>query len=1526
MNELTIVVPVKNEESNIAELVSRISAAMKTAHIKYDLIFVDDNSTDQTRQLIESHMKTHPVRLHKKVGKAGKAYSILEASRLTTAPFLAMIDGDLQYPPEILPELLEVARKHGVAVGNRTKRHTSSLRKLLSKGYKYVFGCFLMGIHADIQSGIKVFRREVITHISERDVTAWTLDMPLLHTARELGYDIGSVDMEFAERVGGESKVRVFRASTEIGLRALKLKLSRRKFYKIEPTEEGMIGAGMAFRRKRYVTHTDLSHKNSAMVTVTGGQKIAIATILAAISYALFLNPFATALAFVALLSFIYFVDVLFSGFVLLKSLHFPPEISVSDEQLAKLSTNLPVYSVLCPLYKEAHILPQFVEAMDTLDWPKDKLEVLLLLEADDTETIKTAQKMKLPSHFKIVVVPDSFPKTKPKACNYGLSKSNGEYVVIYDAEDKPDPLQLKKVFIAFNDLGPRYGCIQCKLNYFNPTHNILTRLFTAEYSLWFDVILPGLQSIEGTIPLGGTSNHFRRADLIKLSAWDPFNVTEDADLGVRLFKSGYKTAIVDSTTLEEANSRVRNWIRQRSRWIKGYFQTYLVHMRNPISFFRQQGIHALIFQLVIGMRMTFMLINPLLWAITIAYFTLYKYVGPSIEALFPSTVFYMAGFALVVGNFMYIYNYMIGCAKRGHWGLIKFIFLVPIYWLLTSVAATMALWQLITKPHYWEKTNHGLHLKKEEGEVADEDEPPVDELPTIMPAPATVNQPSGIGSVFSGSAFLIGSSMFANVINFLYSTYIGRSVGFAEFGLVSLFGSIINLAQIPLSSYSRTITHKSAYLLGKYGSPVADLWVRLRSGALLPTLIITGLWLVATPFMGQFFQTDRLVPFLLVTPIWAIGVASAIDSGYLSGNHRFGVLGIMTIAEVLAKFASAVFFTVTGKTDLLYLSIPISALVSFGIGWIAILMTKSVSVEIESKDLAALSRKFMGSTFLTKLAGVAFLSIDVVLAKHYLSPIEAGQYSMISLVGKMVYFLGTLFTQFVNPLVSKNEGAGVSSRNTFIALSAGTGIAVGVGFISFGLLGVYTLPLLLGDKVISVLPYLIPYTFAMGAIALAGGIVNFHQSKEKHIFAFISLVGATYMLGNIMMFHESVGELSLAVSVSGTVYLCAVLILHIAVSLLPQKTLQKSTRILIMNWRDIKHAWAGGAEVYVHELAKTWVKEGKEVTLFCGNDRKNAPSEVIDGVQIIRRGGHYTVYFWAFVYYIAYLGRKCDIIVESENGLPFFTPLYSNKPAFLLVHHIHQDVFRTHLKFPLSTIAMAIEKHLMPLVYRNQQIITVSESTKKDLLELGFVKSEHVEVITPGVELSQYKTLKKTAHPSFVYVGRLRHYKNIDVAIRAFAFVVKRHPDARFTIAGEGEIRNSLERLVAKLGLTGLVTFKGRIDEYEKAVLLAKSWAAVQPSSFEGWGITVIEANAAGTPVIASRVNGLVDSVIHEETGVLVSPKNVIEWAETMHLFIEDKTRRLKLSKSAKKWSQNFSWHKSSISFLDKIEQHLSI
>ena len=711
--KISIIVPARNEESNIAELLNRIHTSLTVADITFEIILIDDKSTDKTVAVAKKFASNYPLRIFQKKGTPGKAQSLIEGFAYSKYDLLCMIDADLQYPPETITEMIEKIN-HGadVIVANRKNKQTSFVRNLLSNGYLYFFGKILHNFDCDVQSGFKVFKKEIIERVPLNPSSPWTFDLDFLLKARNAGYKISNVDITFAPRVAGETKIKLRTAILQIGLTALKYKFNRPEIVPFHPKVEMKKGKGFHYKGQEFVHHSDLNYKETAFFRLTGSHKIIISEILIILILALFLNWHATLVTILAFLTGLYFIDLLFNLYLVTRSFSNPSEIEISEKEITEVpDTKWPTYTVFCPLYKEWQVVPQFVTAMSRLDYPKDKLQVMLLLEEDDKETIQHIRQQNLPSFFQIVVVPNSNPKTKPKACNYGLLHATGEYTVIYDAEDVPDPLQLKKTILAFKKGGEQVVCIQAKLNFYNPHQNLLSRMFTAEYSLWFDLVLTGLQSINAPIPLGGTSNHFQTAMLKKLKGWDSFNVTEDCDLGMRLVKAGYKTAIVDSITLEEANSSYRNWVKQRSRWIKGYMQTYLVHSRS-LTQFTMKNLHFFSFQLIVGGKVLSMFINPLMWTITISYFLLRAHIGTFIESFFPSWVLYMGVFSLVFGNFLYIYYYMIGCAKHGHDELVKYVFFVPFYWLYMSVAAWLAVYKLITAPHHWAKTKHGLHMK----------------------------------------------------------------------------------------------------------------------------------------------------------------------------------------------------------------------------------------------------------------------------------------------------------------------------------------------------------------------------------------------------------------------------------------------------------------------------------------------------------------------------------------------------------------------------------------------------------------------------------------------------------------------------------------------------------------------------------------------------------------------------------------------------------------------------------------------
>ncbi len=467
---------------------------------------------------------------------------------------------------------------------------------------------------------------------------------------------------------------------------------------------------------RRIQTFAPFRYKYSALQTITSKQGIVCIMIALAAVLGLIWDWRQTVVNIMILVSTGYMLHLLLDFSLVIQAIRHPAEEHIDNAVIAGLrDAEWPPYTILCPLYREAQVVPQFVKAMQGLDYPEDKLQILFLTETDDAETRTAIRALRLPAHFQIVTVPDGSPRTKPRACNYGLMEASGRYVVIYDAEDVPDPLQLKKAVLTFANHGPDLACIQAKLNFYNPDQNLLTRWFTAEYSLWFDLILPGLQQMKLAIPLGGTSNHFPTQTLRALGGWDGFNVTEDCDLGLRLAWFRLETVVLNSITYEEANSRFKNWIRQRSRWIKGYMQTYLVHMREPEHYIKQRRFSEFLsLQLVVGGKAGVLLINPIMWILLVISIAFRPFISNIYGSLIPLPILVMSIICLIAGNFFYGYIYLLACMKREQYHLVKWMLLIPFYWLMASIAACMALYQLITKPHYWEKTVHGLHLQHE--------------------------------------------------------------------------------------------------------------------------------------------------------------------------------------------------------------------------------------------------------------------------------------------------------------------------------------------------------------------------------------------------------------------------------------------------------------------------------------------------------------------------------------------------------------------------------------------------------------------------------------------------------------------------------------------------------------------------------------------------------------------------------------------------------------------------------------------
>lgn len=442
------------------------------------------------------------------------------------------------------------------------------------------------------------------------------------------------------------------------------------------------------------------ARRRSVFVVAAGVVLLAAAT---------FAMPTVIPPALTCIVAVLYLASTIDRNYLLIKGISSSALIHVSaDEALALPDAELPVYIVLLPVYDEPSIVSNLITGVLNIDYPRDKLEILLLVEEDDIATQTALLESDL-QDIRVVIVPDSLPRTKPKACNYGMSLPDlrGEMVTIYDAEDIPDPLQLRRAVAAFRRMPDDVGCLQARLGYFNERQNLLTRWFSIEYDQWFGLILPAVEELKCVVPLGGTSNHMRTSTWREIGGWDEFNVTEDADLGVRLARYGYRTLILDSITLEEANSDVINWIRQRSRWYKGYLQTMLVHLRDPAALRREIGTVAILrlINMTGGVPITSVL-NIVFW------FTMVQWIigRPAlIEWLFPPLAYYLCLALFIIGTPISIFMGLVVTKTLNKPYMWWAALLMPPYWVLQSVAALKAALQLVVRPSYWEKTVHGL-------------------------------------------------------------------------------------------------------------------------------------------------------------------------------------------------------------------------------------------------------------------------------------------------------------------------------------------------------------------------------------------------------------------------------------------------------------------------------------------------------------------------------------------------------------------------------------------------------------------------------------------------------------------------------------------------------------------------------------------------------------------------------------------------------------------------------------------------
>ncbi len=365
----------------------------------------------------------------------------------------------------------------------------------------------------------------------------------------------------------------------------------------------------------------------------------------------------------------------------------------------------LPVVSVIVALYREADIAARLVQRLSVLDYPKHLLDVILAVEEDDSLTRRALDDVVLPTWMRVIVVPRGPLKTKPRALNHALRFCRGAIIGVYDAEDAPAPDQISRIVQRFHECGADVACLQGVLDFYNPRSNWLSRCFTIEYAAWFRVMLPGIARLGLVLPLGGTTLFFRRTALEALGAWDAHNVTEDADLGVRLARHGYRTELIQTVTGEEANCRFLPWVRQRSRWIKGYMITYGVHMRDPALLLRQLGWRRFAgFQVLFLGSISQALLVPVMWSLWAISLGL----DHPARAIIPQTVFVPLIAVFLLAEATTILTGLCGVGRRGGGLSLWWVPTLYFYYPLAALASYKALYEVLLHPFYWDKTSHG--------------------------------------------------------------------------------------------------------------------------------------------------------------------------------------------------------------------------------------------------------------------------------------------------------------------------------------------------------------------------------------------------------------------------------------------------------------------------------------------------------------------------------------------------------------------------------------------------------------------------------------------------------------------------------------------------------------------------------------------------------------------------------------------------------------------------------------------------
>lgn len=745
---LSIVIPAYNEATRIGNTLDSIERYFAHNDMSFEVIVVDDGSKDGTAEVVEryaSRIKNLKVLINEK--NSGKGFSVKRGMLAATGDYRLFMDADNSVDiPHIAVFMRALSEGFDVAIGSihitdttDVSEHNGWHRRILGYGANILVQLLAVPGIEDTQRGFKLFSAKAANAIFPRQtIERFGFDIEVLVIARENGFKIKELpvvwDNPADSKVTLWSYIKTFqelilivsnrllgryyvgRSNYLVETQSNKVKVFFQKinnYIKLGNSSYGEKERPIDFNNKKdflFLPKVFSAKKHFysetfvllALLFLAGSSIISVVHLLWGISILVIIST---------VIVLFYLSFMVFKIWVIYYAITDSPIIDFSKKQISGIhDEDLPIYTIIIPLYREEDVIPQIIQAMSSIDYPTNKLDVIITLEEYDLPTINAIAEARPPSYFKTLILPNVNPKTKPKALNVAFSSAQGEFLVIYDAEIIPEPDQLKKAVLAFRSQ-PMIACFQTRLDHYNPRQSIITKLFNSEFSFHYDFFLPGLQRLGFPLPLSGHSTHFRTDVLRKIGAWDPFNVTEDCDAGIRLYRAGYSAGMINSSSKEEATAGIKSWILQRTRWMKGFIQTSIVHLRHPLQTKKEFGgwVPFIGFLFIVPGGVLINIINFFSWIVLLTWFMTHSTV---INSFYPPPILYISVFCFIVGTFMFTFMNLLSAYRRQRYDLVKYNLLSFIYWILLAIATVRASVEFFTRPYHWEKTAHGTHLK----------------------------------------------------------------------------------------------------------------------------------------------------------------------------------------------------------------------------------------------------------------------------------------------------------------------------------------------------------------------------------------------------------------------------------------------------------------------------------------------------------------------------------------------------------------------------------------------------------------------------------------------------------------------------------------------------------------------------------------------------------------------------------------------------------------------------------------------